>query len=449
MKSQTVYVCQNCGATSARWVGRCPFCGEWDTFVEEHRERAREKEQRHSAAEALPLSAVSSQPLERLRTGIAELDRVCGGGFVPGSLVLLAGDPGVGKSTLLLQVCAQLPEAQPLYISGEESAEQLRLRAERLRPAPLSLLVAVETELEKIEQLLLRTASALVVVDSIQTLYAPELESPPGSVVQVRHAATRLQRLAKETGKVILVVGHVTKEGMIAGPKVLEHIVDTVLYFEGEVPYAYRVLRAVKNRFGPTHELGFFEMTAEGLRELPNPSALFYSPDHAVSSGVAIAAVLEGTRPLLVEVQALVTPSNYTVPQRSITGYDYRRLQMITAILERRLGIGLRQHDLFANVVGGLRLEDPAADAAVALAIVSAYRDQPLPPHTAVFGELGLTGELRPVRLPELRLREAIRLGIRRLVLPKANAEALAPVPDQLELLPVERLSLALTTLFP
>ncbi len=450
MKARTVYICQNCGATSARWIGRCPVCGEWDTFVEERRETGEHRsEPQTKAASPTLLAEVGSQKTERLRSGIGELDRVTGGGFVPGTLTLLAGDPGVGKSTLLLQVCAQLKAIQALYISGEESLEQLRLRAERLGTLPPTLLVLAETELEAVEQAILEAQAQFVVIDSIQTLHSPALESPPGSVTQVREAALRLQRLAKQTGSIILAIGHVTKEGLVAGPKVLEHIVDTVLQFEGEVPYAYRVLRAVKNRFGPTHELGFFEMTASGLRELPNPSVLFLSNDTEMESGVAIATVLEGTRPLVVEVQALVTPSAYAVPQRSITGYDYRRLQMIMAVLERRLGIGLRQYDLFANIVGGLRLEDPALDAALALAIVSSYRDIPLPPQTAVFGELGLTGELRPVRLPEIRLREAHRIGIRRLLLPKANAEALSYASPELELIPIERLSLALTLLFP
>ncbi len=450
MKVRSVYVCQNCGATSARWVGRCPVCGEWDTFVEERRKPNGEPSaDRPPSARPIPLGAVDAQPVERLRTGIGELDRVCGGGFVPGSLVLLAGDPGVGKSTLLLQVCARLPEAHPLYVSGEESLEQLRWRAARLQLPLQHVYVLAETELPTVEAAIAQSPAAFVVVDSVQTLYSPDLESPPGSVAQVREAASCLQRLAKQTGKVIVLVGHVTKEGLIAGPKVLEHIVDTVLSFEGEMPYAYRVLRAHKNRFGPTHELGFFEMSSDGLRELPNPSALFLSSGFEVASGVAIAAVLEGTRPLLVEVQALVTATPYAVPQRSVTGYDYRRLQMVIAVLERRLGIGLRQHDLFANIVGGLRLDDPALDAAFALAIVSAYRDCPLLPATAVFGEVGLTGELRPVRFPELRFREALRMGIRRVVLPKANAEALPPIAEDVELIAAERLSLVLSQLFP
>ncbi|MCS6965376.1 MAG: DNA repair protein RadA [Candidatus Kapabacteria bacterium] len=446
-----MYICQNCGATSARWIGRCPVCGEWGTFAEERQERNGNRSDRPGTPSPQPiaLSEVDAHVIERIRTGIGEIDRVTGGGFVPGSLVLLTGDPGIGKSTLLLQVCAHLTHSSPLYISGEESLEQLRLRACRLKPSPQNLLVLAETELESVENAITRSPTPVVIVDSVQTLYSSELESPAGSVTQVREAAARLQRIAKQTGKVIVLVGHVTKEGMIAGPKVLEHVVDTVLQFDGEVPYAYRVLRALKNRFGPTDELGFFEMTAEGLRELSNPSALFLSEGTVSESGVTIAVVLQGTRPLLVEVQALVTPSSYTVPQRSITGYDYRRLQMIMAVLERRLGIGLRQYDLFANVVGGLRLEDPALDAALALAIVSSHRDRSLPPSTAVFGELGLTGELRPVRLPELRVREAQRLGIRRLVLPKSSAEAFSGSIPNIDLVAVDRLSLALTHLFP
>ncbi|MEN3026122.1 MAG: DNA repair protein RadA [Chlorobiota bacterium] len=451
MKVRTVYICQNCGATSARWSGRCPFCGEWGTFVEERREVSSASQGDSDSMELvqpLPLSLIASQSVERLPTGIRELDRVIGGGFVPGTLVLLAGDPGVGKSTLLLQVCAHLAEQHPLYISGEESLEQLRLRAERLIPSPSTTEALSETELERIETALARSPATLVVLDSVQTVYSPALESPPGSVAQVREVASRLQRLAKRTGKVIILVGHVTKEGLIAGPKVLEHVVDVVLQLEGEVGYTYRVLRALKNRFGPTYELGFFEMTAEGLRELLNPSELFLSDGTAGQSGVAIAAAVEGTRPLLVEVQALVTPTHYAVPQRNITGYDYRRLQMIVAILERRLGIPLRQYDLFANVVGGLRLSDPASDAALALAIVSSYRDQPLPPGTAIFGELGLTGELRLVRLPEVRIREVQRIGFRRVVLPAMTARALQATVTDIELIGVDRLSVALVQLF-
>ncbi len=449
MKAHTVYICQNCGATSARWVGRCPVCGEWDTFVEERRQRGGSPVESPPPAQPIPLSAIGSQPLQRLSTGIGEVDRATGGGFVPGSLVLLAGDPGVGKSTLLLQICAALESAHPLYISGEESLDQLRLRAERIRPSPRNVLVLSETNLEAVCDAIAQSSAAVVVLDSVQTLYSPELESPPGSVSQVREAAARLQKIAKQQEKVIILVGHVTKEGLVAGPKVLEHIVDMVLQLEGEVPYAYRILRALKNRFGPTHELGFFEMTATGLRELPNPSTLFLSRASAGEPGVAIAAVLQGTRPLLVEVQALVTPSAYTVPQRTMTGYDHRRLHMITAVLERRLGIGLRQYDLFANIVGGLRLDDPAVDVALALAIVSSYRDHPLPPDMACFGEIGLTGELRPVRLPELRVSEAYRIGIRRILLPKASADIVAEATETVELVPVERLSIALTQLFP
>lgn len=367
------------------------------------------------------LTEVEQDNQERIMTGIGELDRTLGGGIMQGSITLVGGDPGIGKSTLMLQMCANLSSVQPLYITGEESLQQIKSRASRLSLDFSGLRVLAETNADEIVEAMRRDDVGLVIADSIQTMFRPDIESAPGSVAQVRECSALLMQAAKTLNKAVFLVGHVTKEGSIAGPKVLEHIVDTVLQFEGERIYSYRILRAAKNRYGSTNEIGVFEMSEDGLREVTNPSEIFLSQRNAGESGTAVVAAMEGSRPILVEVQALVTPSSYNVPQRSATGLDYRRLQMILAVLEKRLGLALGKHDVFVNIAGGLRLDDPAVDLGVAAAIVSSFRDVAIQADTALIGEIGLTGEVRAVVSIEQRVNEAQKLGFSSIVLPEAN----------------------------
>ena len=430
-KAAPRYVCQSCGTAHVRWSGRCEGCGEWNSIVEES---GREQlpgglsKGRRAAGRSIELVGLegSSAPLPRLRTGIAELDRVCGGGLVPGSAVLVGGDPGIGKSTLLLQAAAALAkgrgEGAPAcaYISGEEAVDQIRLRAERLKVAGSGVRLAAATSVRDILATLDGSeAPAVVIIDSIQTMYADNLDSAPGTVSQVRASAQELIRLAKQRGFALLLVGHVTKEGVIAGPKVLEHMVDAVLTFEGERSHQFRILRATKNRYGPTDEIGVFEMTDGGLQEVENPSALFLSERQSDISGAAVFAGLEGTRPVLVEIEALVSPSPLATPRRAVVGWDGARLSMVLAVLEARCGLSLAGRDVYLNVAGGLRITEPAADLAVAAALVSAARDRPLPEGCVVFGEIGLSGEVRPVSQAEARLKEAAKLGFERALLPR------------------------------
>ena len=434
-KATNSFVCQSCGAVSAKWAGRCESCGEWNTLVEEApREAApggldrKGKRGRARAVEFVGLAG-TSEPQARLATGIAEFDRVLGGGLVPGSAVLVGGDPGIGKSTLLTQAAAALGAGQggvvrPVaYVSGEEAVEQVRLRARRLRLPEAELQLAAATSVRDIAAALDRPdAPAVVIVDSIQTMYVDALESAPGTVAQVRASAQELIRLAKARGFVLVLVGHVTKEGLIAGPKVLEHMVDTVLTFEGERGHQFRILRSVKNRFGPTDEIGVFEMTDGGLMEVPNPSALFLAERRGNVSGAAVFAGIEGTRPVLVEIQALVSPSPLGTPRRAVVGWDGNRLSMILAVLEARCGLSLGGRDVYLNVAGGLRIAEPAADLAVAAALISAVSDVPVPEETVIFGEIGLSGEVRAVSQRELRLKEAAKLGFTMAYAPKARA---------------------------
>ncbi len=426
----TQFVCQQCGVSSPRWAGRCPGCGEWNTLVETLQTRGGAPAARAAvpvgAARANPpqrITEVRTEVFERLRVPLEEFNRVLGGGIVPGSLVLIGGDPGVGKSTLLLNVSGLVARqhGKVLYVSGEESAEQIKLRAERLGLLEPDLLVLSETNLGRIVETVDEIEPALVVVDSIQTVYVDELESAAGSVGQLRECTMRLMRLAKSSGVPIFLVGHVTKEGAIAGPKVLEHIVDAVLYLEGERFNAFRLLRGQKNRFGSTNEVGVFEMVNEGLVEVQNPSAALLAERSEVASGSAVAVTLEGTRPLLVEVQALTSPTGFGLPRRTANGFELGRLLLMTAVLTKRVGLALSGQDIYVNVVGGIKIDEPAADLAVATAIASSFRDRPVRSQLALIGEVGLSGELRRAHGVERRVAEAAKLGFERCVVPRST----------------------------
>ncbi len=420
-RAQTRFVCQQCGSVYPKWAGRCESCGGWNSLVEEVSE-ARPANALGGRGKGRALSFVdlasASQPVPRVISGIAEFDRVCGNGLVPGSALLVGGDPGIGKSTLLLQAVAALAGGKTgthqecAYISGEESLDQVRLRAARLGVAQAPVRLAAATSVRDIVNTLDRAdRPSIVVIDSIQTMYLDTLDSAPGTVSQVRASAQELIKLAKERGFTVILVGHVTKEGLIAGPRVLEHMVDTVLYFEGERGHQFRILRAVKNRFGPTDEIGVFEMTDAGLAEVPNPSALFLGDRHEQIAGAAVFAGIEGTRPMLVEIQALVAPSTLGTPRRAVVGWDGNRLAMVLAVLEARCGVRIGGNDIYLNVAGGLRIAEPAADLAVAAALMSALTLEPVPAETVVFGEIGLSGEIRAVGQAETRLKEAAKLG--------------------------------------
>jgi DNA repair protein RadA/Sms len=427
-----VYTCQACGGVSHKWAGQCPACGAWNTLVEEVTASrppgalapARSSKTRSGLAfETLDLETVAPP---RLVTGIAEFDRVCGGGVVPGSAILVGGDPGVGKSTLLLQVCAAaaLNGARVAYVSGEEAVEQVRARAQRMGLGHAPVKLAAETALRDIVDALKRETFDLVVIDSIQTLWSDQLEAGPGSVTQVRAAAGELVRLAKKRGTAVVLVGHVTKDGQIAGPRVVEHMVDAVLSFEGERGYPFRILRGAKNRFGATDEIGVFEMGDSGLREVKNPSALFLNEGGQRSAGAAVFAGIEGSRPVLVEFQALVAPSAYGTPRRAVVGWDSGRLAMVLAVLESRCGLSLGARDVYLNVAGGLRITEPAADLAAAAALASSALDQPLPQDCVVFGEISLSGDVRAVGRTDARLKEAAKLGFGRALAPNAAKDA-------------------------
>ncbi|MGQ9584832.1 MAG: DNA repair protein RadA [Anaerolineae bacterium] len=446
-KSRTRYVCQNCGSVQLRWEGRCPDCGEWNTLVETLVEAGPARAARAPlvpTSEARPLPEIEADALERLRLPGEELSRVLGGGIVPGSAVLLAGDPGIGKSTLLLQTADMVARmgGRVLYVSGEESARQIRLRAERLGIRDPNLYVLAEINLVQIMAHIDQLQPQLAVVDSIQSVYLDELESAPGSISQVRECAAALLRLAKTTGVPIFLVGHVTKAGAIAGPRVLEHIVDTVLYLEGERFHAYRLLRSVKNRFGSTDEVGVFEMAENGLQEVRNPSEAFLAERLPNAAGSTIAVTMEGTRPLLVEVQGLASPSPFGQPRRTANGVDFNRLLLLVAVLSKRVGLNLSNQDVFVNVVGGLRVSEPAADLAVAVALASSYRNQPVAADLAVVGEVGLSGELRSVGQLERRLREAQKLGFKRCLVPPLRGRERPQV--EIELAPARTLTEAL-----
>ena len=432
-KGTPVFSCTSCGAQSPRWLGRCPECGSWNTLVEEAPVERRAATAAGAGGSApVRLSDVDAAEVPRLLLGIDELDRVLGGGLVAGSVVLLGGEPGIGKSTLLLQAAASLAKLSGpvLYVSGEESARQVRMRADRLGAATDGILLLAETSLGKILPAAEAEGLSAVVVDSIQTIWSEETASSPGSVSQVRECAARLSVLAKTRGVPVFLVGHVTKDGTLAGPKTLEHLVDTVLSFEGERFHAHRVVRALKNRFGPVHELGVFEMTGEGLVEVKNPSSLYLAGRIAGRPGSAVLAAVEGTRPLLVEVQALTVESKYGTPRRTAIGFDGTRLALLLAVLERHGGLSVASQDVFVNLAGGAETEEPAADAAVLAAVAGSARQRPLADGTVVFGEVGLLGEVRAVTDATLRLKEAASLGFSRVLLPAGNAGEAAAFPD-------------------
>ena len=430
-KKSTVFFCQNCGFESAKWMGQCPGCREWNTFVEEQVSTAALKKNgtQGSTARQKPavLSEITMEKEDRISTGMQELDRVLGGGVVAGSLTLVGGDPGIGKSTLLLQVCRNFSDAgaKVLYISGEESLKQIKMRAERIGSFNDNLLLLCETNLSLIEDTIRSRKPQIVIIDSIQTMYSEDVSAAPGSVSQVRESTALFLQLAKGLGVSIFIVGHVTKEGTVAGPRVLEHMVDTVLYFEGDRYASYRILRSVKNRFGSTNEIGVFEMREEGLTEVRNPSEYMLSGRPKDACGCVVACTVEGTRPLMVEMQALVCHSNFGIPRRQATGVDFNRVNLLMAVLGKRLGLQMSGCDAYVNLAGGIRIQEPAVDLGMVMAIVSSFKNRPVDESTVVFGEVGLSGEVRAVSLAEQRLQEAVKLGFTTCVMPKANADML------------------------
>ncbi|MDF2668414.1 MAG: repair protein RadA [Paenibacillus sp.] len=448
-KPKTKFTCQECGYESPKWLGKCPGCQAWNSFVEELEApaRARGLSSSSTLTKELPISIINieSSQENRILTDMTELNRVLGGGIVPGSLVLVGGDPGIGKSTLLLQASFSLTakRMKVLYISGEESAAQLKLRADRLHALSEHLFVMCETNMELIDEAIEYTQPDLLIIDSIQTVYHPAVTSAPGSVSQVRECTGHFMRIAKGKGIATVLVGHVTKEGSIAGPRLLEHMVDCVLYFEGERHHTYRLLRAVKNRFGSTNEIGIFEMNELGLREVTNPSELFIAERPIHVAGSTVVASMEGTRPVLVELQALVSSTNFPSPRRMATGVDYNRLTLIIAVLEKRMGLFLQNQDVYLNVAGGLKLDEPAVDLAVAVAIASSFRDKPVHPYDVVLGEVGLTGEVRGISRVDARVREAQKLGFRRVILPAKSTKGWNP-PDGIEIIGVQTVAEAL-----
>ena len=447
-KPKTAYVCAECGASALQWFGSCPSCGAAGTLSETVVEKAASHRYAGAAATAVALPDIEARELERIPTGMAELDRALGGGLVAAQVVLLGGDPGIGKSTLLLQMLAALPSQNApgvLYVSGEESGEQVALRARRLGLDAGGVRLIAETQLERVLAALEKARPRVAVVDSIQTLWSESLQSAPGSVAQVRECAAQLTRHAKRAGIALFLIGHVTKEGAIAGPRVLEHIVDTVLYFEGDPNCAFRLVRAVKNRFGAVNELGVFAMTDKGLKGVANPSRLFLSNHEKAVPGSCVLATLEGTRPLLVEIQALVDSSHAPNPRRLSVGLEQNRLALLLAVLHRHAGIATWEHDVFVNAVGGVRIGEPAADLAVCLAVVSSFSDRPIPSKVAVFGEVGLAGEVRPAPRGQERLREVAKLGFEKAIVPRAN-QPKARIAG-LEVLVVERVDQAVQLL--
>ena len=444
-KQKTTFFCKECGFESPKWLGQCPGCKEWDSFVEEPVVKTAAGRSVTVTEHRVPskLSEIVTNDEVRTLTGIGELDRVLGGGIVTGSLVLVGGDPGIGKSTLLLQMCKQLAEAgkDVLYVSGEESVKQIKMRADRLGTFQKELFLLSETDLDIVTEVIGRKKPEIVIIDSIQTMYREEIGSAPGSVSQVRETTSTLMRLAKSLPVSIFIVGHVTKEGVVAGPRVLEHMVDTVLYFEGDGGASYRFLRGVKNRFGSTDEIGVFEMRGNGLVEVPNPSEYMLAGKPKQAPGSIVVCSIEGTRPILIEVQALVCQTNFNMPRRTSTGTDYNRVNLLMAVIEKRMGVRMGDCDAYINVAGGMRIHEPALDLGIILALLTSYRNQSLDDETICFGEVGLAGEVRAVNMAEQRVLEAAKLGFKRCILPKVNCRQLALTKEQtrgLELVGIE-----------
>lgn len=449
-KTKTVYVCSECGAESPKWIGRCPQCGEWNTYQEEHisagRQNAGEGAGLLTEARAVPLSSVEQKDVTRMTTGNGELDRVLGGGIVPGALILIGGEPGIGKSTLVLQMAMQLPR-RVLYVSGEESVQQIKLRADRISRATAdNCMVVSDTRMDALQQHIDQTRPDIVVVDSIQTMQTERTDSLPGSISQIKECTAVLMRTAKTRNLPIILIGHINKDGQLAGPKVLEHMVDVVLQFEGDRNHLYRILRSIKNRFGSTNEIGIFEMMGDGLREVTNPSEMLLSEYAGDLSGVAIAAAMEGARPFLIETQSLVSTAAYGTPQRSAMGFDVRRMNMLLAVLEKRAGFKIASKDVFLNLAGGIKVTDTALDLPVAAAVLSSSADMAIARGTCMAGEIGLSGELRPVARTEQRVSEAAKLGMRRIIIPQGTRMGAAG--KDIEVCRVGRLSEAFRLLF-
>lgn len=454
-KEKTVFVCSECGFDTPKWAGKCPSCGAWNTLVEQVVRKASPSSRVINAGDDVQgkskprfIEDIQADAEPRIDLHDSELNRVLGGGLVPGSLVLLGGEPGIGKSTLVLQTMLRLPEKKVLYVSGEESARQIKMRADRLSHASTNCYILCETNLEEVFTHVSNLKPEVVVFDSIQTIYTESLESSPGSLAQVRECTALILKYAKESGVPVFLIGHINKEGSIAGPKVLEHIVDAVLQFEGDQHYLYRILRAVKNRFGSTAELGIYEMLQDGLRQVSNPSELLLSEDHVGMSGIAIASAIEGVSPFLIETQALVSTAAYGTPQRSATGFDLRRMNMLLAVLEKRVGFKLVQKDVFLNIAGGLRVNDPAIDLSVISAILSSNMDTEIDSTVCMAGEVGLSGEIRPINRIEQRIAEAEKLGFKQIVIPKHNMKRLDIKRFNIEILPVRKVEEAFRILF-
>jgi DNA repair protein RadA/Sms len=455
-KVKKSFFCQNCGYESVKWVGQCPSCNQWNTFVEELTQKDNSKNdnswkdynEEKRISKTISLNEIKSSEEKRLPTSDAELNRVLGGGIVPGSLVLVAGEPGIGKSTLFLQNGLWLKGVSVLYISGEESEQQIKMRADRLNLKNDDFYLLTETSTQIIFQEIKKLKPQLVIVDSIQTLHTSYIDSSPGSVSQIRECAAEFQRFAKETNTPVFLIGHITKDGSIAGPKILEHMVDTVLQFEGDRHYAYRILRTLKNRFGSTSELGIYEMTDEGMKGVLNPSEILITQKEDHLSGIAIAATIEGMRPLLIEVQALVTQSVYGTPQRTVSGFDLRRLQLLLAVLEKRGGFHFGMKDVFLNIAGGIKVEDPSIDLAVICALLSSYEDVPLPQHICFAGEVGLSGEIRAVNRIDQRIAEAEKLGFEKIIVSKYNQKGLSKQKFNIEVVLMGRVEEVYKNLF-